>query len=133
MIDHISVMKMHFGQLERIGVPKDEILQLSIFLDSVEVHSDYKQVVETLRVGSEDLQNWKKISKRLISTYAFNQRVKKNSKDSDNWHLKSARANVAGAKRGRIAGSAISAKWLGILTVTVLKTPTINHTERAEI
>eukprot|EP00173_Palmaria_palmata_P004591 Plantae.Rhodophyta-Palmaria_palmata.ctg6561.p1 GENE.Plantae.Rhodophyta-Palmaria_palmata.ctg6561~~Plantae.Rhodophyta-Palmaria_palmata.ctg6561.p1 ORF type:complete len:240 (-),score=28.67 Plantae.Rhodophyta-Palmaria_palmata.ctg6561:683-1402(-) len=102
MIDHISILEMHFGQLESIGVPKDESLQLSILLDSVAVHPDYKQVVETLRVGSEDLQTWKELSKRLISVYAVNQRVKKNTKDFDNFYQRGARANVVGgAKKGK--------------------------------
>lgn len=97
MIDHLPTLEMFSGQLNACNVPKD--LQLSILFDSVAANPEYKSVVDTLRVSSDSLQNWKEMSKRLISTYAVNRRTTKNSKDSEASENRLAKTNVVGAQQ----------------------------------
>lgn len=124
MVDHISTLEMLFGQLEACGVPKDEDLQLSILFDSVGINQEYKQIVDTLRVGSDSLQKWSEVSKRLISTYAVNQRLKKNtSKENEQAEQRSARANMAGAQRKRTPKKCTYCKKLGHLEDSCFKNP----------
>eukprot|EP00173_Palmaria_palmata_P000908 Plantae.Rhodophyta-Palmaria_palmata.ctg1467.p1 GENE.Plantae.Rhodophyta-Palmaria_palmata.ctg1467~~Plantae.Rhodophyta-Palmaria_palmata.ctg1467.p1 ORF type:complete len:227 (+),score=20.79 Plantae.Rhodophyta-Palmaria_palmata.ctg1467:92-772(+) len=55
MTDHIAELELYFSQLESMGVPKDDSLQISILLESVAINPEYSQLVEMLRVSCVDL------------------------------------------------------------------------------